>query len=428
MRNQLFWLMYRREKNSKRLKPTINRNPKKKDLADQIKSEKEAQARDEVLDDISERDYYLKKTETVDKSKLPDKGELTAQIKAEKAAAKVDAGHAAVIADIGKEQKLKKVETKEKNLTNLSKEDLIELIKNEREAYKTQEADARKGVLADITSGDKKLKKATTVDKTKRPKKTLAKEIEEEKKANAIDSAHEKVLADVVKDQKLSKAETVDKTKLPSKEELNAQIKSEKQDQKRETAHNQVLENISEGDFHLKHTDTVDKSLSKKSKKELRELIKKEKEAYKAQEKEDRTKVLGDVTKEQKLKKAETVDKSKLPEKEALKAQIKSEKQGQAIDDAHAKVLAEVPKEKKLKKAETKDKSKLADKDELNSQIKSEKQAKKRESAHTKVLGDISERDYSLKKATTTDKSKLASKEELQAQIKSEKEGTDGSS
>lgn len=391
---------------------------KKTAIGEQIQSEKNAQARDELLDDISERDYRLKKTDTVDKAKVPGKTEMVSQIKAEKEADKIDANHAAMIADIGKEQKLKKVETKEKGLAKLSKEELIELIKNEREAYKQQEAEARAKVLVDVTSGEKKLKKTKTVDKSKRRKGSLRKQIQEEKQADAIDKAHDRVLVDVVKDQKLSHAETVDKTKLPSKNELNAQINAEKQDQKRETAHNQILEDISEGDYRLKHTEPVEKSLSKKSKKELNELIKNEKEAYKAQEKEDRSKVLDDVTKQdKKLKKTETVDKSKLAEKDELKAQIKSEKQGQAIDDAHSKVLADVPKGKKLKKAETKDKSKLADKTELKSQIKAEKQAE----AHTKVLGDISERDYDLRKAKTNDKSKLPSKEELQAQIQAEK-------
>jgi len=142
------------------------------------------------------------------------------------------------------------------------------------------------------------------VDKSKRRKKSMAKQIKEEKEALANDSARAGVLADVVKDQKLIKSETVDKTKLASKEELQAQIKSEKQDQQREAAHTQLLDNISEGDYRLKHTETVDKSLAKKSKKELRELIKNEKDAYKAQEKDDRTKVMGDVTKDQKLKKS----------------------------------------------------------------------------------------------------------------------------
>jgi len=298
------------------------------------------------------------------------------------------------------------------------------LIKNERDAYKQQEQEARSKVLADLTSGEKKLKKTKTVDKSRRRKSSLQKQAKEEKEADAIDKAQSAVLADVVKDQKLAKSETGNKTKLPSKEELNKQIKTDKQDQQREAAHNQILEDISEGDYRLKHTETVDKSLSKKSKKELRELIKNEKDAHRAQEKEDRSKVLGDVTKEQKLKKAETVDKSKLPDKDELKAQIKSEKQGKAIDETQAKVLADVAKkEKKLKKAETNDKSKLADKAELNSQIKAEKQAKKRDDAHSKLVGDISDENYSLKKAKTNDKSKLASKEEIQAQIKAEKEG-----
>jgi hypothetical protein len=147
------------KKNSKKTKVNDKSKAKKKDLAEQIKAEKDAQTREEMLDDISEGDYRLKKTETVDKSKLPDKGELTAQIKAEKAAAKIDETQAAVLADVVKEQKLKKAETKEKNLANLSKEELLELIKAEREAWKVQEQEARSKVLADLSQGDKKIEK-----------------------------------------------------------------------------------------------------------------------------------------------------------------------------------------------------------------------------------------------------------------------------
>jgi len=136
------------------------------------------------------------------------------------------------------------------------------------------------------------------VDKSKQKKGTLKKQIQEEKETLAREDAHSKVLSDVVQDHKLTKVETKDKSQLPSKEELKAQIKADKQGQQREAAHTQLMDNISEGDYHLKHTDTVDRSLTKKSKKEQREAIKNEKDAYANQEYEDRSKVLGDVTKE----------------------------------------------------------------------------------------------------------------------------------
>jgi len=64
--------------------------PDKKELSSQIKAEKQAKKRDDAhskaLGDISEGDYNLKKATTVDKSKLPSKEEIQAQIKAEKEA------------------------------------------------------------------------------------------------------------------------------------------------------------------------------------------------------------------------------------------------------------------------------------------------------------------------------------------------------
>jgi len=155
----------------------------------------------------------------------------------------------------------------------------------------------------------------------------LQKEIQDEKQAIAIDNAHEKVLADVTKDHKLHHTTTVDKSQV-SKDEMKKQIQAEKQEQKREGDYNQVMSDIQEGDYRLKKTETNEANIAKKSKKELRALIKAEKEAYKSQEAEGRAKVLEDVTKDQKLKKAETVDKSALPEKAELAAQIKAEKQG----------------------------------------------------------------------------------------------------
>jgi len=179
-------------------------------------------------------------------------------------------------------------------------------------------------------------------------------------------------LADVTKDHKLHHTTTVDKTQV-TKDELKKQIKSEKQEQKRGDDFNQVLNDIQEKDYHLKKTDTNESNLAKKSKKELDALIKSEKEAYKTQEAEGRAKVLEDVAKDQKLKKAETVDKSKLPEKAELTAQIKAEKQGKKIDEAQSAVLADLSKgEKKLKKAKTQDKSKVK-KTAIGEQIQSEK-------------------------------------------------------
>jgi len=60
-------------------------------------------------------------------------------------------------------------------LTNLTKEDLIALIKAEREAYKAEEAANRAAVLGDLNEGAKKLKKTTTTDKSKKKEKRFAK-------------------------------------------------------------------------------------------------------------------------------------------------------------------------------------------------------------------------------------------------------------
>jgi len=121
----------------------------------------------------------------------------------------------------------------------------------------------------------------------------LAKEIQDEKEAMAIDSAHEKVLADVTKDHKLQKTTTVDKSQV-SKEELKKQIKSEKQEQKREGDFNQVLNDI-QGDHTLKKVDMKEKNLANLSKEELIALIKAERDAFKAEEASNRAAVLGDI-------------------------------------------------------------------------------------------------------------------------------------
>jgi len=109
----------------------------------------------------------------------------------------------------------------------------------------------------------------------------------------AIDSAHEKVLADVTKDHKLHHTTTVDKTQLP-KEELNKQIQAEKQEQKSTGAFSQVLNDIP-GDHPLKKVDVKEKNLANLSKEELIALINAEREAYKAEEASNRAAVLGDL-------------------------------------------------------------------------------------------------------------------------------------
>jgi len=124
----------------------------------------------------------------------------------------------------------------------------------------------------------------------------------------------------------------------------------------------------------LKKTQTVDKSIANKSKEELGELIKAEKETYKALEKEDRSRVLDDITEgEYALKKTKTKDKTKLKKKD-IAEQIKQEKESQKIDEAQSKVLADVGRgDQKLTKVETVDKTKLPEKAALAAQIKQEK-------------------------------------------------------
>jgi len=355
----------------------------------------------------------------VDKTQLP-KEELNKQIQAEKQEQKSTGAFSQVLNDIPGDHPLKKVDVKEKNLANLSKEELIALINAEREAYKAEEASNRAAVLGDLAEGAKKLKKTETKDKSKKKKKDLAKEIQDEKEAMAIDSAHEKVLADVTKDHKLQKTTTVDKSQV-SKEELKKQIKSEKQEQKREGDFNQVLNDI-QGDHTLKKVDMKEKNLANLSKEELIALIKAERDAFKAEEASNRAAVLGDIAEgAKKLKKTETKDKSKKKKKDLAK-EIQDEKDALAVDSAHEKVLADVTKDHKLQKTTTVDKSKVS-KEELKKQIQAEKQEQKREGDYNQVLSDIQEGDYRLKKADVKEKN-LAnlSKEELIALINAERE------
>jgi len=303
---------------------------------------------------------------TIDKSQLPRRSEMIREIKAEKEVQKLDGIHDAFIEDIeGGEhkQRLKKTETVDKG--QRSKEQLAELIKAEEESYKQAEKDDRSKVLEDVTK-EQKLKKGKTVDKSKRRKKSLIEQVKAEKEAQKQETAQQQLLADVTKgDKKLEKVETKDKSKLPSKSELAAIIKAEKEANQIDETQSKMLAAVASGaeKKKLKKTQTVDKSLAARPKEELGELIKLEKEAHKAQEKEDRSRVLDDITQgETKLKKTKTKDKSNLNKKD-LNAQIKAEKEGQKHDEAQAKILADVTSgEKKLKKAETKDKTALPEK------------------------------------------------------------------
>jgi len=218
------------------------------------------------------------------------------------------------------------VDSKEKILANLSKEELIGLIKAERDAYKAEDASNRAAVLGDLAEGAKKLKKTETKDKSKRKKKALAKEMQDEKEEMTIDSAHEKVLVDVTKDHKLQENTTGDKSPV-SKDELKKQNQAEKQEQKRVDFKHDI-----QGDHTLKKVDMKEKKLANLSKEELIALIKAERKAS------NRAAVLGDIaegarklkkaetTKDHKLQKTTTVDKSQVS-KDELKTRIEAEKQ-----------------------------------------------------------------------------------------------------
>jgi len=143
----------------KKTKTQDKSKKKKKEIAAEIQAEKDANAHDKVLSDIVDGDYQLKKAETVDKSKLPEKSKLAGQIKEEKEQARIDEQQSQILSDVVKDQKLKHVDTKEKNLANLSKDELIALIKAERDAFKNEEASNRAAVLGDIAQGAKNLKK-----------------------------------------------------------------------------------------------------------------------------------------------------------------------------------------------------------------------------------------------------------------------------
>jgi DNA-binding XRE family transcriptional regulator len=243
---------------------------------------------------------------TIDKSGLPRRSEMIRQTKAEKESLKEESSRDHLIEDITSgehKEKLKKTETVDK--TQRTKEQLADLIKAEEESYKQAEQSDRAAVLADVAKGEQKLKKGKTVDKSKKRKKSLLKQIEDEKAAQAAEDAQQKLLTDLTKEQKLEKTETVDKSKI-SKTDLAAQIKAEKEALAIEGNQAKVLAAVATGGEKkkLKPTKTVDKSIANKSKEELGDLIKAEKETYKALEKEDRSKVLDDIVQgEAKLKK-----------------------------------------------------------------------------------------------------------------------------
>jgi len=67
------------------------------------------------------------------------------------------------------------------------------------------------------------------------------------------------------------------KRNCQKKKEIQQQIKADKDGKKREDAHSQLVSNITEGDYNLKKATTVDKT--KLTKEELAAQIKAEKEA-----------------------------------------------------------------------------------------------------------------------------------------------------
>jgi len=81
----------------------------------------EQQDRAAVLADVTKGDKKLKKTDVVDKSALPDKKELASQIKDEKQAQAIDDAHSKVLADVSKGGEKKKVE-KNQNTRQIKKE------------------------------------------------------------------------------------------------------------------------------------------------------------------------------------------------------------------------------------------------------------------------------------------------------------------
>jgi len=81
MPTQKFWRMYQKEERKKKVEKNQNtrqiKKEKKKEIAAEIQAEKDANAHDKVLSDIVDGDYQLKKAETVDKSKLPEKKQIS---------------------------------------------------------------------------------------------------------------------------------------------------------------------------------------------------------------------------------------------------------------------------------------------------------------------------------------------------------------
>jgi len=119
----------------------------------------------------------------------------------------------------------------------------------------------------------------------------------------------------------LKKTETADKTSLEAKD-LQKQIQIEKQMIVSETAHDKVVVEVSSGEAKLKKVEAPDSSKLPSAAE-----IKAEKEADLLDSRVE--KVLTDITTGHPLRsaKAETVDKTQLPAKDELIAQIKAEKE-----------------------------------------------------------------------------------------------------
>jgi len=198
-------------------------------LQTQIKIEKQIiateQAHDKVLANVTTGDKKLKKAETVDKTIVPGPDQMKSIIEAEKKGYKDvnDLNLKDVHGELAKGSgALKKTETADK--TGLEAKDLHQQIKIEKQMIATEQA--RDKAVAEIGSGEKKLKKSDAPAGSKLPS---ADEIKAEKEADLLDARVGKVLTDLTKERALKKAETVDKSQLPPKDELIAQIQSEKE-------------------------------------------------------------------------------------------------------------------------------------------------------------------------------------------------------
>jgi len=266
-------------------------------------------------------------------------------------------------------------------------------------------------VLSDLTQKYHPLSKTETNDKASVDTKELRDQIKIEKQMNIHDKVVEAVASG---DKKLKKAETVDKSVVPGPEQMKSLIEAEKKGYKdvNDLALKDIHGELSKGVPDLKKAETKDKATV--DQKEMGTQIKIEKQMM------SHDKVVEEVASgEKKLKKAETVDKTVLPTGDQLKSIIEAEKKGYRevndlnLKDLHTELSKGAP---ELKKGAAAPSTKLPTKDE----IKAEKEANLQEERVGKVLLDVT-KEHHLKKAETCDKTQLPGKEELVAQIQAEK-------